>query len=211
MQLNELSLEEKLRPSLISELNLPAKTIKRFEYMKTTGNISNMLFYGQPGIGKTSAARILSKDFECYEIVTYGKRSDAILKNIDEYASRISLWSTPKIVIIDEADTLDVKVLENLKSIIENSKTCRFIMTTNHLNKFPAAMRSRLEPISFDVAVSDRSAVIKNMINRYANKLPEHGLTVDEEMLEKIVKTWFPDLRAVAQRLEAEFKNFELV
>jgi replication-associated recombination protein RarA len=63
-------LSEVLRPQSLSELNIAEGIINSLQNMVDKGTIMNMLFYGDPGIGKTSAARILIKDMmaDDYEI-----------------------------------------------------------------------------------------------------------------------------------------------
>jgi replication-associated recombination protein RarA len=48
-------MSELLRPQEIGDLTLPASDIERLSRMVTSRSIINMLFYGKPGLGKTSA------------------------------------------------------------------------------------------------------------------------------------------------------------
>ena len=52
---------EILRPTALSDLTLPMPTIHRLERVIESGAKVNMLFYGPPGSGKTSTARIFVK------------------------------------------------------------------------------------------------------------------------------------------------------
>jgi replication-associated recombination protein RarA len=54
-------LAEILRPQNLGDLTLPAHTIQRLERVIESGSMMNMLFYGPPGSGKTSAAEIVVK------------------------------------------------------------------------------------------------------------------------------------------------------
>ena len=49
---------EILRPQALSDLTLPTPTIHRLQRVIESGAKVNMLFYGPPGSGKTSTARI---------------------------------------------------------------------------------------------------------------------------------------------------------
>ncbi len=49
---------EILRPQALSDLTLPTPTILRLQRVIESGSMVNMLFYGPPGSGKTSTARI---------------------------------------------------------------------------------------------------------------------------------------------------------
>jgi replication-associated recombination protein RarA len=63
-------LSEHLRPRHLADLNLPDPLLGSLERMVKRGSILNLLFYGKPGIGKTSAARILLREIEAdvYEL-----------------------------------------------------------------------------------------------------------------------------------------------
>jgi hypothetical protein len=50
---------ELLRPQQLGDLTLPQPIIDRLQRMIDSNSIMNMLFYGDAGLGKTSAARIL--------------------------------------------------------------------------------------------------------------------------------------------------------
>jgi replication-associated recombination protein RarA len=49
---------ELLRPQRLGDLTLPQRVIDRLQRMIHERSIMNMLFYGRPGLGKTSAARV---------------------------------------------------------------------------------------------------------------------------------------------------------
>ena len=55
-------LSEALRPQSLDELNLPEQTIASFKKMELSGSPIHLLLYGPPGVGKTSAARILTRN-----------------------------------------------------------------------------------------------------------------------------------------------------
>ncbi len=61
---------ELLRPQQLDDLTLPRRDLERLNRMIASGSIMNMLFYGQPGLGKTSAARAIIRliGADAYEI-----------------------------------------------------------------------------------------------------------------------------------------------
>ena len=52
---------EQLRPKTFDDLVLSVKLRDRLERMYDTRNVMNMLFYGKPGSGKTTAAQIFTE------------------------------------------------------------------------------------------------------------------------------------------------------
>lgn len=115
-------LSEALRPKALADLNLPDRLILSFERMVEKGSILNLLFYGKPGIGKTSAARILVNELgaDVYELngsLSDGDKTTA--RGIETFASTLSLTDAPKICFIDEADYLTKEVQASLRGVIE--------------------------------------------------------------------------------------------
>jgi|ERR1035437_3215319 replication factor C small subunit len=209
---NRKLLSEVLRPQHLDDLTLPQRDIDRLGRMLNSGNIMNMIFYGRPGLGKTSAARVIIKHLEAHaDSFTYevngssGKGADDVRK-INEYASSGSLNVGPTICFIDEADFLSPNAQASLRYIIEkSSKRWRFLFTANEIRKFGEAIRSRMKAICFDIATSDRSEVIGRLVQRYQEQLTQLGIEYDEKRLKEIVGIYFPDLRAIANEFEYEF------
>jgi hypothetical protein len=60
-------------------------------------------------------------------------------------------------------------------------------------------------PVCFDLSSKDAPEVIARLCGRYEERLKELGFVVDPTRLGEIVHVYFPDLRAIASRLEFEF------
>lgn len=202
-------LSEVLRPKKLADLNLPSDTIESLERMAAKGSIMNLLFYGKPGIGKTSAARILTDliNADVHRVDASGGEAEAaVMKNIRIFHSSASLLCAPKVCFIDEADFLTKGIKGELRSLIERgSEHIRFMFTANEIEKFDEALKSRLLPICFDVARRDVDSVVDRMVERYYRILTEMGWTLDPKRLRDIVGNYFPDLRSIANKLQFEF------
>ena len=204
---NTQLLSELLRPRSIAELNLPPDMMGSLEKMEQSGSVMNMLFYGEPGIGKTSAARILTEKTDVYEINgSFNNGDKAMLKEIEKFASSMSLNLKLKVCFIDEAEYLTKEVQAGLRYTIEKfSGSTRFILTANDFKKVTPALRSRCAPICFDVSPRDRPLVMERMLARYQLRLSEFGFDYDPIRLREIVSIYFPDLRSIANQLELSF------
>ena len=200
-------LNELLRPQSLADINLPNTTISRLEKMVASGFPMNMIFYGQPGIGKTSAARILIQNSDFYELNGSHNSGDKGMVNlIERFCSTMSLLGRPKVVFIDEADFMSKPVQDALRYTIEKvSNYARFILTANDNKKLTPAIKSRCVGICFDVVSKDRPEVIDRLVSRYQVRLEELGITVDPKRLQEIAAIYFPDLRAVANQIDFEF------
>lgn len=209
---HEVLLSELCRPKSIDDLNLPDKEIAFLKAMaKNKRNIKNLLFYGKPGIGKTSAALILIQDMEMSASI-YDARSARGEKSfksyIESYFSTAAFDGNYKTLIINEAEALKKSDQTYLLGAIEHfSKNGRLIMTANDPRKMIDPLKSRLTQISFDVRPTDRTPVIEKMIKRYVQILNDHGKPIAQDTIRKIVHIYFPDLRTVANELEKEIMS----
>ncbi len=204
-------LSELLRPQTLSELNVTEGIINSLQNMVDKGTVMNLLFYGKPGIGKTSAARILVKSMsaDVYEINgSFNNGDKTMLKGIENFASSISMLGNPKVCLIDEADFMSKEAQASLRYLIERvSMNTRFILTANDANRLSPALRSRCHPICFDVRPVDTRSVVDKMTERYIQQLKLLNIKADPERLAEIVGIYFPDLRSIANQFQIEFAH----
>lgn len=205
--INAPLLNELLRPQKLEDLNLPAKTVERLLKMQKTGFPLNMIFYGKPGIGKSSAARVMLRNSDVYEINGSHNSGDKTMVNaIQTFCSTMSLLGKPKVVFIDEADFMPRNVQDALRYTIEQvSENARFIMTANDYTKMTGAIKSRCVGLCFDVPIKERDEVIDKMLCRYQQHLKSLRIKYEPTRLREILGIYFPDLRAVANQIEFEF------
>jgi DNA polymerase III delta prime subunit len=203
-------LTELLRPQQLSELTLPDREIERLERMVESNNLMNLIFYGPPGLGKTSAARIMVKNHDLYQTLQINGSLqtgiDIVRKRIEQFASSSAMFGGRKVCLIDEADFLSVNAQASMRGVVEKfAKNCRFLLTVNDLSKIMPALKSRMIAIPFAINPKDRSLIVKRLQERLADKLTELAISFDRERLNQIVSIYFPDLRSVVNHLEWEF------
>ena len=109
-----------------------------------------------------------------------------------------------KVCFIDECDYLSMNAQASLRGLIEKYDHVRFLLTANEIRKMHSALKSRCLPICFDVGPLEAPEIINRLVPRYQEKLGKLGLQMDAQRLNEILCTSFPDLRAVANRLEFE-------
>lgn len=201
-------LSEQLRPQNLAEITLPDDTIKSLEAMVASGSPMNLLFYGNPGTGKTSTAKILLKAIDADFIELNGSFNNGdkgMVKKIEGFAYTTSMTGRPKICFIDEADYMPKAVQEPLRYVIEKaSDHCRFLMTANTLGNMTPAIQSRCMPISFDIMSKDRAGIINRMTVQYDHKLRNLGYKFDQKNIHEIISLNFPDYRKIANRFQME-------
>lgn len=201
-------LSERLRPLKLRDLTLRMFEIEKLERMVASKSVMNLLFYGKAGTGKTSAARILTReiDAEVYELNGSHNHGDkTMVHGIADFATTVSMDLRPKIVFIDEADGLTKDVQASLRHLIENSSDrVRFLLTANDAQKLTAAVKSRCMPLCFDPPFGAVAEIVDRLVERYQMVLAEGGLQIDVVKIRQIVGSRFPDMRAIANALEFE-------
>jgi replication-associated recombination protein RarA len=174
--------------------------------MARTGNLQNMLFHGHPGVGKTSAARILltTIDAETYELNgSLNAGINTFRNEFETWAAACSLLGKQKVCFIDECEYLSRNSQAALRGVIEEYAHIPFLMTANDPSKLHPALTSRCMALCFDPLPTSR--MLAGLCTRYEKRLGKLGFSPRPARLKEIVHHAFPDLREIANRLEFEF------
>jgi DNA polymerase III delta prime subunit len=202
-------LSELLRPQQLGDLTIAQRDIDRLQRMADSGDIMDLIFYGEPGTGKTSAARILIKSMVDLSVLEVNGSSangvNYIREKISPFIRSPSVLFYKKLAFIDEADGLSKAAQMLLRYEIENKRNARLIFTANDIRKLSEAIQSRMLSICFDVSPSNWIEVLKRLNERYQAKLTELGIQYDKDRLSEIVGLYYPDFRAIANHIEYEF------
>ena len=206
--MNQL-ISEYLRPKSFQDMMLPQRLKSRLQQMLDEKNVMNMIFYGKPGSGKTTAAEIFCNDENFDTLTVDGSLSngvDVVRDQILNFASCLSLFNQTKIVFIDEADYLSKNAQAGLRRTIEkSSNNCRYIFTANDLSKIHPALCSRLIPICFDLTSAQTQSALEDYVRVTIEKLKQRSDSIDAQRVETVIRHNYPDHRNIANRLEFEF------
>ena len=136
---DEMLWVEKFRPRTIEDCILPEKMKESFSGMLQSGVITNMIFKGTAGVGKTTVARALCEQLDTDYIMLNGSgefNMETLRTTITDFVTSVSISGKRKVIIVDESDGLPPKTQDALRSFMEaHSKNCAWIFTCNLANK----------------------------------------------------------------------------
>ena len=194
----------KYRPESFDTIVLAEDTKKLLLKWKKEGEFPNLLLCSRPGMGKTSLAHIIAKEFDCDKLYINASDEgnvDTIRNKVKDFSITASLNGSLKVVILDEADGFaNIQSQKILRALMEEvSDTCRFIITANYRHKI-------IEPIISRCVELDMNPPKKEMIRRCMAILKEEKVNVvrDEFMkIPTVVEAFYPDMRSVVKSLQS--------
>ena len=159
------------------------------------GGLGHSFFYGPPGSGKTSLARIIAAvmDLPFYEFNATSLKIEQLRKLFDQYKNAL----TRPLIFIDEVHRLAKNQQEVLLPVMENNSVLVVgASTENPYFSLTAAMRSR--SMLFELKAIDAEA-LEVLLDK---ALQKGGLSVDEEAREYLIRSSGGDARAMLKLLE---------
>ena len=197
---------EDARPKTIADCILPdglKKTLQAFVDSKT---LPTLLFFGGPGIGKTSAAIAMCEELGIDYMFLNGSSErgiDVLRTKIVTYASSVSFGGGQKAIIIDEADGLTQDAQKAFRGAIEEfSSNCSFIFTVNNKDKIIEPLLSRCAEIDFKIPADETQKIAMALLKRIRAMLEANNVTYELAVLASVVMKFFPDFRKTINEVQ---------
>tara|TARA_Y100000310_G_C20652718_1_gene800332 strand:- start:860 stop:1783 length:924 start_codon:yes stop_codon:yes gene_type:complete len=202
---------EKYRPKTLGDLIIADGSRSIFVEYGNSHEIPNLLFCGNPGVGKTSLAKIIVADIlKCqYLYINASDENgiDTIRSKVTQFAQTKSLDGAIKVIILDECDGLSQDAQRALRNTMEeHAIVTRFILTANYNHRVIPALQSRCQ--TFDL-----TPPLQECIGRVQHILQAENISIskDNTALEKFVRNNYPDLRRTINELQKFCATGELL
>jgi replication factor C small subunit len=197
---------EKYRPTTLADIIGQDEIVERLQSYVRAGSLPHLLFTGSAGVGKTTAAVALAREFfgegwhmNFRELNASDERGIDVVRNqIKQFARTSPLGGAGfKILFLDEADALTPDAQAALRRTMESyAQTCRFILSCNYSSKIIDPIQSRCAIYRFRPL--DRDAIAAEIHRIAANE----DLQVNDDAIDAIAYIAQGDMRKAINALQ---------
>lgn len=197
---------EKYRPVTLADIVGQDEIVERLQSYVRTGSLPHLLFTGSAGVGKTTAAVALAREFfkeswnlNFRELNASDERGIDVVRNqIKQFARTSPLGgATFKILFLDEADALTPDAQAALRRTMESyATTCRFILSCNYSSKIIDPIQSRCAIYRFRSLSGE--AITKEILRIAGNE----KIRITEPAIQAIVYIAQGDMRKAINALQ---------
>jgi len=197
---------EKYRPVRLADIVGQDEIVERLSSYVKTRNLPHLLFTGNAGVGKTTAAVTLAREIfgeswqmNFRELNASDERGIDVVRNqIKQFARTTPLGEASfKILFLDEADALTTDAQAALRRTMESyAQTCRFILSCNYSSKIIDPIQSRCAIYRFKPL---SPVAIKEEIRRISHR---EELSVSPDAMDAMVYIAQGDMRKAINALQ---------
>lgn len=185
---------EKYRPINLNNFISDNELKSKFQSFIDKQDLPMLGFFGKPGSGKTTLAKILAKNINCdylYLNATEDRDMETIKNKVGSFAAAAS-FKPLKIVVLDEATHILQASQVLLLNMMETyALKTRFILTGNFPERLIEPLRSRLQEFIL-VPPSKKEIAIG-----ISTMLEKEEITFELKDIATIINNNYPDLRKI--------------
>lgn len=195
---------EKYRPQNFTEMMGLYEVLTAIESFILSGDIPHLLFFGEPGTGKTTTAHIIAHkllgeyfELNFIEINASDTRDEAqIRKKVIRALKHKPIGTGIRVILLDEADGLKPTAQELLNRPIEKTRNTLIIITCNDITNIIKPIKSRCALFEFKkITEADIVEGLKKIAVR-------EKVTITDDVLQKIAKKVDGDMRSAVNELQ---------
>ena len=200
---------EKYRPTTFATTVLEENNRIIFESILSTSRFPNLLFYGPPGVGKTTSAENLINTFQKMKNIknkeniihlnASDERGIEVIRNqIYQFVKSKNMFQSGyKFVILDEVDYMTKNAQQALKNLLQCcDKNVKFCLICNYICKIEASLKNEFICIRFNqLPTSQITHFLKNIAR-------EEKLNLEEDTINNIQNMYNSDIRSMVNFLQ---------
>ena len=202
---------EKYRPKTIDDVILNNDQKEFFQKCIAKKEIPHVIFFGPPGSGKTTLAKILidclvESDLDLMALNGSDTTGvDSMRDEIKPFLQSPPMNSRFKIVWVDECDYLSKNAQASLRNMMETyAENGRFILTCNYQSKIIEPLMSRCTQFEMKTIPQDY------VINFVKSILQKENIEFSEDTVKLTVSSLLPDVRKVINTIQKNVKDGKL-
>ena len=199
--MSEFDWAQKYRPKSFDEVILSDEMRRKLSRVVNQQGGISMLFWGRPGCGKTTVAKLINRDNTVLINCSTNNSIDTIRWIESNFRTR-TLSGQRRLLLLDEADNLSADAQAAIRGVSEAlSEYNDFVLTANDPNKLTEAVRSRFLPVEFNLDLEETRLLVRNRLCEIATI--EGFSNVEDSVIERAIK-FYPDLRRMTKALQFE-------